>query len=48
MADGPSKGSKLESPAFEYCVRRLAHSFGYRAAQDQQKFREFWDNEDHK
>jgi hypothetical protein len=48
MEEGQSAKKTQESPAFEYCVQRLAHGFGYRAAQDTQKFREFWGGEDAK
>jgi len=48
MDEAGGKKIASEGPVFEYCVKRLAHGFGYRAAQDMSKFREFWSSEEHK
>ena len=48
MDEGTGKKVASEGPVFDYVVRRLAHGFGYRAAQDMSKFLEFWSAEEHK
>jgi hypothetical protein len=35
-------GKDKQGPCFEYVVSRLANAFGYRAASELEKFREFW------
>lgn len=46
--DETQKKKTVESPAFEYVIKRISNAFQYRTSQEWNKFREYWRTEEAK